>query len=338
MIPAHHRRPDDRREAPAPSCRCSCSAPRSAPRPPRCGRACAAPPHRRLRRARLGPARPRPQHGGARRAVHDGRARGRRARRGRRRAGRARRARRLLLVRRRLGRRRGRPAAAARRARPGRDAVLLCTGARIGDEAHVGRPDRPGQRVRHAGHGVRPRPSAGSGPASSTGTPRSARALLHALQRQPTTRATCQVCGALADFDVRDRLAEIAAPVLAVAGAHDVVAPAATCSRRSPTAYSDGRLVELDGRRPPRAGRGARRPSPGLIREHCLGEEPSRRPTSDVTTPAWRSAARCSATTHVDRATAGHHRLHPRLPGADHHVRLGQRSGPVPASTAAAAR
>ena len=40
--PEHHRRPDDRRPATAPSCRCWCSARRSAPRPPPCGRRCAA--------------------------------------------------------------------------------------------------------------------------------------------------------------------------------------------------------------------------------------------------------------------------------------------------------
>ncbi len=40
---------------------------------------------------------------------------------------------------------------------PGRvtSAVLLCTGARIGERGDVGRPDRPGQRLRHVGDGLR---------------------------------------------------------------------------------------------------------------------------------------------------------------------------------------
>ncbi len=54
-----------------------------------------------------------------------------------------------------------------------------------------------------------------------------------------------QVCEALAGFDVRERLAEITAPVLAIAGAHDQVAPVEGM-RLVADGVKDGRLVVLD--------------------------------------------------------------------------------------------
>lgn len=48
--------------------------------------------------------------------------------------------------------------------------------------------------------------------------------LLHALSDSDDA-AYAAVCGALAGFDARDRLGEVRAPVLAVAGAEDVATP-----------------------------------------------------------------------------------------------------------------
>ena len=77
-----------------------------------------------------------------------------------------------VLLRRRLGRRRGRAPAAARRARTGCSArSLLCTGAKIGDDAECGRERIDQVRaVRHPGAGRRPPRSAGSARASWSGS------------------------------------------------------------------------------------------------------------------------------------------------------------------------
>ncbi|ADP80595.1 alpha/beta fold hydrolase [Pseudofrankia inefficax] len=55
-----------------------------------------------------------------------------------------------------------------------------------------------------------------------------------------------QACDALAGFDVRDRLAGVAAPVLAIAGARDAVTPPASLKRLA-AGVRDGRLAVLDG-------------------------------------------------------------------------------------------
>ena len=55
------------------------------------------------------------------------------------------------------------------------------------------------------------------GPGFLDRSPDTASRLLHALQ-ETDDQGYIQVCQALADFDVRDRLDQIAAPVLAVAG------------------------------------------------------------------------------------------------------------------------
>ena len=83
--------------------------------------------------------------------------------------------------------------------------------------------------------------------------------------RRPSGYAA--VCEALAGFDVRDRLGEITAPVLAVAGPHDDRRRPEWHGRRR-AACGDGRLVVLDGRRPPRARRGPASAVAALIREH----------------------------------------------------------------------
>jgi len=82
--------------------------------------------------------------------------------------------------------------------------------------------------------------------------------------------AYAAVCGALAAYDVRDRLAEIGVPVLAVAGAEDVATPPAKL-REIAERVREGRYVELPGvthLAPAEAPDAVAR----LIRGHVLGE------------------------------------------------------------------
>jgi 3-oxoadipate enol-lactonase/4-carboxymuconolactone decarboxylase len=102
-------------------------------------------------------------------------------------------------------------------------AVLCCTGARIGDGAVWS------ERVAQ----VRASGTASLVPAAAERwfgkgfldhEPERASTLLHSL-RETDDDGYVAVCGALAAYDVRDRLAEIAAPVVAVAGTEDPVCP-----------------------------------------------------------------------------------------------------------------
>ncbi|MET0420061.1 MAG: alpha/beta fold hydrolase, partial [Actinoplanes sp.] len=123
-------------------------------------------------------------------------------------------------------------------------AVLLCTGARIGEAA--GWRQRA-ETVRADGtHAV----VAGSierwfGPGFPEREPVVTAALLDAL-RAADPESYALVCEALAAFDVRSRLREITAPVLAVAGAHDQPTPPAALARIA-EGVRNGRLVVLDG-------------------------------------------------------------------------------------------
>ena len=181
-------------------------------------------------------------------------------------------------------------------------AVLLCTGAKIGThESWTGRMAQvsmsgtpvmvPGSTERWFGAGFLERePERGS-------------ALLHALQAA-VDEGYVAVCGALAEFDVRDRLAEIGAPVLAVAGAEDVATPVENL-REIAEGVKDGRLVVLDGvahLAPAEAPSVVAR----LLREHLLGEPAS---SDDRTVQEVRDAGmvvrrEVLGDAHVDRATA----------------------------------
>ena len=148
-------------------------------------------------------------------------------------------------------------------------AALLCTGAKIGDQELW--TERMGQVSASGTPGI---VSASAerwfGPGFLDRSPEVGSALLHALQRTDD-KGYIQVCGALATFDVRDRLADIAVPVLAVAGSHDVAAPPAGL-RTIADDVMQGRYVELDGvahLAPAEAPEAVA----GLLRQHFLGEE-----------------------------------------------------------------
>ena len=207
-------------------------------------------------------------------------------------------------------------------------AALLCTGAKIGDQAlwaermgQVGASGTPGIVSASAERWF--------GPGFLDRSPEVGSALLHALQ-QTDDKGYIQVCGALATFDVRDRLADIAVPVLAVAAPHDVAAPPAGL-RTIADGVKDGRYVELDGvahLAPAEAPEAVA----GLLRHHFLGEEPS--PGDDSTVRELRDAGmvvrrEVLGDAHVDRAIGRRHRLHARLPGVHHPVRLGRHLDPT---------
>jgi 3-oxoadipate enol-lactonase/4-carboxymuconolactone decarboxylase len=176
-------------------------------------------------------------------------------------------------------------------------AVLLCTGAKIGEAA--GWRQRA-ETVRADGtHAV----LAGSierwfAPGFAQREPAVTDALLDALRRaDPESYAL--VCEALASFDVRDRLREITAPVLAVAGADDQPTPPAGLELIA-EGVRNGRLVVLDGvaHLAP-----AERPADvaALLDEHFGGPA-----TMDQVRAAGMAVRRqVLGDVHVDRAVAG---------------------------------
>ena len=124
-----------------------------------------------------------------------------------------------------------------------RAAALVCTAARLGDEPMW---RERAELVRGSGTPIVVEASARRwfGPGFIEAQPELTAGLLHALQ--DTDRfGYAAVCGALATFDVRDRLGEITAPVVAVSGAYDVAAPVAAMAEVA-HGVVDGRLVVLD--------------------------------------------------------------------------------------------
>ena len=122
-------------------------------------------------------------------------------------------------------------------------AVLCCTGARIGDEEMW---DARVDQVRASGTASLVSVSAARwfGAGFLEREPARASALLHAL-RDATDEGYVAVCEALRSFDVRDRLGEIVAPVVAVAGAQDPTCPPAVLQQIA-DGVVHGRLVVLD--------------------------------------------------------------------------------------------
>jgi 3-oxoadipate enol-lactonase/4-carboxymuconolactone decarboxylase len=149
-------------------------------------------------------------------------------------------------------------------------AALMCTGARLGDEASWA--DRIAQ-VRTSGTSVMVNPSAQRwfGPGFLERAPERGSGLLHALS-DTDDAGYVRVCEALAHFDVRDRLGEVEVPVLAVAGSHDVATPPELL-RTLADGVRHGAYVELSGvaHLPP-----AERPDDvaDLLRHHLRAEEP----------------------------------------------------------------
>jgi 3-oxoadipate enol-lactonase/4-carboxymuconolactone decarboxylase len=181
-------------------------------------------------------------------------------------------------------------------------AVLLCTGAKIGDEAMWA--DRV-EQVTASGTSVMVSGSAERwfGPGFLDRRPEVGSALLHALQ-QTDARGYAQVCTALAQFDVRNRLAEIGAPVLAVAGSHDAATPP-DLLRAIAHGVQDGRFVELDGVAH-LAPAEASEEVAALLRRHFLGEAPApgdARSVGEVRDAGMVVRREVLGDAHVDRAT-----------------------------------
>ena len=182
-------------------------------------------------------------------------------------------------------------------------AVLLCTGARIGDPAtwtgRMGQVSVSGTPVMVAGSAER-----WFGAGFLEREPERGSALLHALQAADD-EGYVQVCAALAGFDVRDRLPEIVVPVLAVAGAEDVATPPERL-REIAEGVKGGRLVELDGvahLAPAEAPETVAR----LLRQHLLGEAPELgddRTVQEVRDAGLVVRREVLGDAHVDRATA----------------------------------
>jgi 3-oxoadipate enol-lactonase/4-carboxymuconolactone decarboxylase len=123
-------------------------------------------------------------------------------------------------------------------------ATLLCTGAAIGTPQ--GWAERAAlvreQGVDAVVDGSRAR---WFGPGFADRHPATASALIDAL-RAVDAESYAIACEALGDFDVRHRLAAVAAPVLAVAGAQDEPTPVESL-REIAAGVAHGRLVVLDG-------------------------------------------------------------------------------------------
>ncbi|MEP9384376.1 alpha/beta fold hydrolase [Nocardioides cheoyonin] len=129
---------------------------------------------------------------------------------------------------------------------PGRvsAATLVCTGAKIADETMW---RERAELVRTSGTPVMISGSAERwfGPGFLDRSPELGGALLNSL-RDADKEGYALVCDALAAYDVRERLHEVAAPVLAVAGTHDAATPPELL-RALADGVRDGRFVELDG-------------------------------------------------------------------------------------------
>ena len=120
--------------------------------------------------------------------------------------------------------------------------AILCSGAKIGEaSAWHERADL----VRRAGTPVMVEGSAQRwfAPGFLERNPRLGTALLNSLQ-DADKESYARCCEALADFDLRPRLGEAAAPVLALAGAADPVTPAASAEEIA--SGTGGRAVVVD--------------------------------------------------------------------------------------------
>ncbi|GAB3862000.1 3-oxoadipate enol-lactonase [Nocardioides maradonensis] len=177
-------------------------------------------------------------------------------------------------------------------------AVLLCTGARIGEP---GVYRERAATVRASGTATQVTGSAQRwfAPGFLERAPGVATALLTVLQ-EADAEGYAQTCEALDGFDVRDRLGEIGRPVLAVAGADDAPTPPATLAQVA-EGVRDGRLVVLDGVAHLAPAEAPERVA-ALLREHLVTGRASRR---QVYAAGMSVRRQVLGDGHVDRATAG---------------------------------
>ncbi|WP_193614219.1 alpha/beta fold hydrolase [Nocardioides lijunqiniae] len=182
-----------------------------------------------------------------------------------------------------------------------RDAVLLATGATLGQramwEGRMTQVAMSGTQVLVAGS-----PDRWFAPGFAERRPDVVAPLVKALA-DTVDDAYRHVCAAVAGFDVRARLGEIAVPVLAVAGAADHATPAALLEAVA-GGVREGRLVVLDDvahLAPAEAPEQVAR----LIRQHALGEAP---PASSAPGERYEAGAalrrEVMGDAHVDRAEA----------------------------------
>ncbi|OZB84266.1 MAG: alpha/beta hydrolase [Microbacterium sp. 14-71-5] len=123
-------------------------------------------------------------------------------------------------------------------------AAILCSGAVIGTPQ--GWRDRAARvRAQSTSSLVVGSAQRWFAPGSVAEHPELAGRLLHALQ-DADDESYALACEALAAYDVRDRLGEIGAPVLAVWGAHDAVTPEAS-AREIATGVRSGSAVGIPG-------------------------------------------------------------------------------------------
>ena len=158
-------------------------------------------------------------------------------------------------------------------------AVLLCTGARIGDATSWG--DRI-EQVRSSGTSAMVESSAQRwfGPGFLERSHDTGAALLQALH-DADDRGYALVCEALGGFDVRHRLGEVKAPVLGIAGDADVATPPATLQEVT-DGVAHGALAVLEG-----VAHLAPAEAPTavalLMRRHLLGDEHEHADAADFT-------------------------------------------------------
>lgn len=171
-------------------------------------------------------------------------------------------------------------------------ATVICTGAVIGDaDGWHARADLVRESSTEAL--LDTAPQRWFGPGFAGREPDVTTDLLTALAKADA-QSYAAVCEALARFDVTDRLAEIAVPVLAVAGAHDLPTPPESL-RRISEGVRDGRLAVLDG-----VGHLAPAEAPALVAGLIAGHVA---PNTYDAGMAVRRAVLGDA--HVDRAVAG---------------------------------